>query len=237
MIFFVHFRVKQCSDENLHLIKRLKVLQTQNHDLVGQMKKLQLLLSRNTSKTAQPATCMMILLLSMALVALPNLKLNNSKDLQSIQNEELAQQNRRTLLFDFKDLSDDAEVDGELDSDGIPNEHDYVESSSYKYSAPASDLPYKRQRTLVDYELDNGNMEWELDKKNDSYEREAKNFQHARITISKNLFETNTEDDGILNDFLMMNKMNQTESLMDGPGEILQNSIINMAAHTNLQKN
>ena len=200
------------------------------------MKKLQLLLSRNTSKTAQPATCMMILLLSMALVALPNLKLNSSKDLQSIQNEDLAQQNRRTLLFDFKDLSDDAEVDGEFESDGIPNEHDYVESSSYKYAAPAADLPYKRQRTLVDYDIDNGNMEWELDKKNDSYEREAKNFQHARITISKNLFETN-DDDGILNDFLLTNEMNETKSLMDGPGEILQKSIINMAAHTNFQKN
>ncbi|KAJ9593429.1 hypothetical protein L9F63_015015 [Diploptera punctata] len=35
-------RVKQCTEENLHLVKRIKVLQTQNQSLATQLKKLQL---------------------------------------------------------------------------------------------------------------------------------------------------------------------------------------------------
>jgi len=75
---YVICRVKQCTEENLHLVKRIKALQTQNQTLATQLKKLQSILARGTAKTAQPATCLMVLLLSMALVMAPNLRLNQS---------------------------------------------------------------------------------------------------------------------------------------------------------------
>ena len=123
-------RVKQCSEENQHLIKRIKVLQNQNHDLLSKMKKLQTLLTKTTGKTAQPATCLMILLLSMALVALPNLKINKDINMSA---SELAtafgdQQNRRNLLFDLKSELEDLE--DPLMYNNIPNEHDYGEISN-----------------------------------------------------------------------------------------------------------
>ncbi|XP_069697342.1 cyclic AMP-responsive element-binding protein 3-like protein 1 [Periplaneta americana] len=71
-------RVKQCTEENLHLVKRIKALQTQNQTLATQLRKLQSVLARGTAKTAQPATCLMVLLLSMALVMAPNLRLNQN---------------------------------------------------------------------------------------------------------------------------------------------------------------
>jgi len=91
------YRVKQCTEENIHLVKRIKALQTQNQTLVTQLKKLQSVLARGTAKTAQPATCLMVLLLSMALVMAPNLRLNqsspsssdsqNDKDLSQSENK------------------------------------------------------------------------------------------------------------------------------------------------------
>ncbi|XP_035896500.1 uncharacterized protein LOC118505171 isoform X2 [Anopheles stephensi] len=146
-------RVKQCTEENQNLVKRIKILQSQNHDLVSQMKRIQSLLTKGTSKTTQPATCLMVLLISMALVAVPNLKLGNTATQQNIQdsiemselmqdpaNEKLqhVQQSRRALLFDTKHESTPAAIAGEeelLNFDElmssfnanalIANEHDY----------------------------------------------------------------------------------------------------------------
>ncbi|KAL0271832.1 UNVERIFIED_CONTAM: hypothetical protein PYX00_008802 [Menopon gallinae] len=73
-------RVKQCTEENLSLVKKIKFLQSQNQSLMAQLKKLQITLARSTTKTAQPATCLMVLLLSVALVMAPNLRLNQNSD-------------------------------------------------------------------------------------------------------------------------------------------------------------
>lgn len=163
-------RVKQCSEENHQLIKRIKVLQSQNHDLMSKMKKLQTLLTKSTGKTAQPATCLMILLLSMALVALPNVKLGkqNAKDLVTAFGEQQQQveQHRRNLLFDLKSELEDLEPDPLM---YIPNEHDYVENV-YKYvsqlsnDVPSSPPPAKRSKMLIDYDIDSMD-EWELQKR------------------------------------------------------------------------
>lgn len=115
-------RVKKCTQENQTLLKRIKILQTQNQSLASQMKKLQILLSKvGNNKTAQPATCLMVLLLSLALVALPNLKLG-----QSPQETELADvvqdtllQNRRNLLFDTKEKNIDDTLDEEMTLDAF----------------------------------------------------------------------------------------------------------------------
>lgn len=64
-------------------MKRIKALQSQNQSLTNQLKRLQGLLARSTAKTVQPATCLMVLLLSMALVMAPNMKLNKNNILGS----------------------------------------------------------------------------------------------------------------------------------------------------------
>jgi cyclic AMP-responsive element-binding protein 3 len=222
-------RVKQCSDENQHLMKRIKVLQTQNHDLMSKMKKLQTLLTKSTGKSAQPATCLMILLLSMALVAVPNLNLN--KD--TINAAELAtafgdQQNRRNLLFDLKSELEDLEPDDP--SMYIPNEHDYVENV-YKYvsqlssEASASPPPAKKMKMLVDYDIDSID-EWELKKRSGDGNIGIERLQKPKITVSKDLFDIGSQ------------RMNKTDVLnnLSESDRLLAQSIINLASAAALQK-
>ncbi|KAL6437155.1 hypothetical protein ACFW04_005022 [Cataglyphis niger] len=127
-------RVKQCTEENISLLKRIKVLQSQNQSLAGQLKRLQTLIQKG-NKSAQPATCLMVLLLSLALVALPNLRShsnNNNNDLtqKQEQSEKASLAGRsRTLLY-TKQLMDEElqqygeellqEVEGLLDHDYSP---------------------------------------------------------------------------------------------------------------------
>lgn len=82
-------RVKQCTEENMTLLKRIKALQTQNQSLAGQLKRLQALIQKG-NKSAQPATCLMVLLLSLALVAAPNLshRSNTSANELAIDQEQ-----------------------------------------------------------------------------------------------------------------------------------------------------
>ena len=227
-------RVKQCSEENQHLIKRIKVLQNQNHDLLSKMKKLQTLLTKSTGKSAQPATCLMILLLSMALVALPNLNLNkdtiNANDLATAIGD---QQNRRNLLFDLKSELEDLEPDEPLMY--IPNEHDYVENV-YKYvsqlSSEVSSLPppAKRAKMLVDYDIDSID-EWELKKRSGDGNNnvlDEKHFDKPKITVSKDLFEIGSKQ-------VTLNKTNALGGLSESD-RFLAQSIINLASAAALQK-
>uniref|UniRef100_A0A182SD48 BZIP domain-containing protein n=1 Tax=Anopheles maculatus TaxID=74869 RepID=A0A182SD48_9DIPT len=177
-------RVKQCTEENQNLVKRIKILQSQNHDLVSQMKRIQSLLTKGTSKTTQPATCLMVLLISMALVAVPNLKLGNTATQQNIQdsiemselmqepaNDKLqhVQQSRRALLFDTKDSTSAAAAtsEEELNFDElmssfnanalIANEHDYFsEADGRSGNEPPSAKRSKLMAptTLIDYDVD-----------------------------------------------------------------------------------
>lgn len=156
-------RVKKCSDENQTLVKRIKLLQNQNQNLMNQMKKMQMLLTKGTNKTAQPATCLMVLLLSMALIAAPNLRLGQnslSKDLEIPDGlmEENLLQNRRNLLFDNEDKFTNVDDDN-MSVDDIPsygnsfeaaNEHDYAE-----LTLPSSGKQQKHQsRLILDFEVD-----------------------------------------------------------------------------------
>lgn len=223
-------RVKQCSEENHQLIKRIKVLQSQNHDLMSKMKKLQNLLTKTTGKTAQPATCLMILLLSMALVAVPNLKLDkqsaiNAKDLVTAFGE---QQSRRNLLFDLKSELEDLEPDPLM---YIPNEHDYVENV-YKYVSQLSNdntspPPAKRSKMLIDYDIDSMN-EWELQKRS---HYDDSNYSDSISDISSNHdFELDTKH------HLGLNKLNKSDEALSESDRILVQNIINLAATAALQK-
>lgn len=92
---FTFFRVKQCTDENRELLKRLKVLQSQNESLATQLQRLRTVVARGVSgsgsgsRAAQPATCLMVLLLSLALVMVPNLRPGNN----SLEDQELTSAN------------------------------------------------------------------------------------------------------------------------------------------------
>uniref|UniRef100_A0A0C9RCM8 CREB3L4 protein n=1 Tax=Fopius arisanus TaxID=64838 RepID=A0A0C9RCM8_9HYME len=80
-------RVKQCTEENMTLLKRIKALQTQNQSLAGQLKRLQALIQKG-NKSAQPATCLMVLLLSLALVAVPNLRPHSNNNTSELAREQ-----------------------------------------------------------------------------------------------------------------------------------------------------
>ncbi|KAG5673836.1 hypothetical protein PVAND_003850 [Polypedilum vanderplanki] len=193
-------RVKQCSEENHILLKRIKVLQSQNYDLMSKMKKLQTLLTKSTGKTAQPATCLMILLLSMALVAVPNLKLGkqSAQDLVTAFGE---QQNRRNLLFDLKSELEDLESTNFMQTNFVPGEHDYIENV-YKYiesnDIPSSQPPEKRSKTLIDYDIDSMDK-WELQKRSHDdfvdmdYEMDTNETELLLQQIGKNFSTTDSQ--------------------------------------------
>lgn len=61
-------------------MKKIKFLQSQNQSLMTQLKKLQMTLARTSTKTAQPATCLMVIMLSVALVMAPNLRLTQNNE-------------------------------------------------------------------------------------------------------------------------------------------------------------
>ncbi|KAI5696058.1 hypothetical protein M8J75_007506 [Diaphorina citri] len=101
-------RVKKCTEENVNLLKRIKLLETRNHNLCSQLRKIQTLLStknklnsrlhnataNNTGATGatsgcsasnllnnnqvQSSTCLMVLCLSLALILAPNLQSGGS---------------------------------------------------------------------------------------------------------------------------------------------------------------
>lgn len=159
-------RVKQCTDENQTLIKRLKLLQSQHSNLSQQVKKLQAMLTKSGmtgtgNKTTQPATCLMVLLLSLALVAAPNLKLGqNSQETdlaEALQEQQL--QNRRTLLFDTNEQLGDALVDEEMNLDDIlafneVNEHDYANGVKTVAESMVGAKKSKRFGEFVDFDVD-----------------------------------------------------------------------------------
>lgn len=127
-------RVKQCTEENMTLLKRIKALQSQNQSLAGQLKRLQALIQKS-NKSAQPATCLMVLLLSLALVAVPNLRPHSNSNNELTKEQEQPEKmpplagRSRTLLY-TKQLKDEElqqygeellqEVEGLLDHDYSP---------------------------------------------------------------------------------------------------------------------
>lgn len=216
-------RVKQCTDENQTLLKRIKLLQTQNHNLMSQMKKLQSLLTKgNTGKSAQPATCLMVLLLSMALVAVPNLKLGQhtkeSEIVDALQDTITASQQSRSLLYDTKEHFSDVLADEELNYDDIMaatglSEHDYSSSSSSivdedifssgakyckSYGADGgygeSSLPIKKPKMLVDFDVDDVITTAHNEKKNQMFAEHATRFQENLKILQSSGFNIDDEN-------------------------------------------
>ncbi|KAE9536495.1 hypothetical protein AGLY_007284 [Aphis glycines] len=82
-------RVKQCSDDNNKLIRNVRSLQIENERLKAALKRLQNAISPGGT-TAQPATCLLVLMMSLALIAAPNLRptVTDEKDIMSIEGQE-----------------------------------------------------------------------------------------------------------------------------------------------------
>lgn len=85
----VYFRAKQFSDENSQLKKNLRTLQTENERLKAAMKRLQNAIAPGGT-TTQPGTCLMIFLMSVALLIAPSYRptVTEEKDLMSLEGQE-----------------------------------------------------------------------------------------------------------------------------------------------------
>ncbi|XP_073978375.1 cyclic-AMP response element binding protein A isoform X2 [Rhodnius prolixus] len=99
-------RVKQCSAENANLIKRVRALQCENQNLSAQLRRLQAVIAKSSATTnqqqpaggqqqsqqigqqTQPATCLMVLVLSLALIMAPNMRSNNSTRNGAVQQQQ-----------------------------------------------------------------------------------------------------------------------------------------------------
>lgn len=195
-------RVKQCTEENQTLLKRIKLLQSQNQNLVSQMKKLQTLLSKGTNKTAQPTTCLMVLLLSLALVAAPNLKLGqNAKDTELAEAvQETILQNRRNLLFNMKEQNNDLEED--VNDFPLSNEmnveRDYLQELE---SCKGNDSNGEPLCKKIKADFDSENQNWynvndihEIQRKSQLlFSDVAKTFQETMKSAQTSGFNINTE--------------------------------------------
>ncbi|KAK6631434.1 hypothetical protein RUM44_005961 [Polyplax serrata] len=130
-------RVKQCTEENLSLMKKIKILQSQNQSLMTQLKKLQLTLAKTTTKTAQPATCLMVIMLSVALIMAPSLRItqNNENEMgdQEVSDNTVQPVAGRTRSLLSKATPQDAVNDEE-------NKH--VHEMQYDHPTASFNSPY-----------------------------------------------------------------------------------------------
>ncbi|XP_033210547.1 uncharacterized protein LOC117168817 [Belonocnema kinseyi] len=146
-------RVKKCTEENVTLLKRIKTLQSQNQSLAGQLKRLQALIQKG-NKSAQPATCLMVFLLSLALVAVPNLRPHSNVSSNELIQEQKQQEKMppvagrsRSLLYTKQLMEEELQQYGEdllQEVEGLMD-HDYSPIQMPTYNKPRFDteLPLK----------------------------------------------------------------------------------------------
>lgn len=77
-------RVKLCTAQNAQLQKKVELLEKQNGSLLLQLKRLQTLVANSSGRNAQTSTCVMVLLLSFALLLFPNLRTNSGDNIDLI---------------------------------------------------------------------------------------------------------------------------------------------------------
>lgn len=70
-------------------MKNVRALQTENERLKAALKRLQGAITPSGT-TAQPATCLLVLMMSLALIAAPNLRptVTDEKDVMSIEGQD-----------------------------------------------------------------------------------------------------------------------------------------------------
>ncbi|XP_063539785.1 uncharacterized protein LOC134748883 isoform X2 [Cydia strobilella] len=212
-------RVKQCTAENQTLIRRLKILQSQNQSLSTQLKRLQNVLTGATTAggKAQPATCLLVLLLSVALVALPSLRDDvrpppapahpHPHPPAAPPAPQLPAQRARALLQHTKMVLDEAVIDdGEFNMDELitfnrHSDHDYQITKAEIPTLPGGyhDLPIdedwppnlKKRMKTIHFDYDDGHDYLPPIVKEENYENAYK--IEAKIDeIEDNAFFTNT---------------------------------------------
>ncbi|KAK6180239.1 hypothetical protein SNE40_012429 [Patella caerulea] len=100
-------RVKLCTVENSQLQKKIENLEKQNISMMSQLKKLQALITSKT-KPAQTTTCIMVLLLSFALLVVPNFSPLGSRSLSSEHPKSIVMPGKsRSLLFNSESEATD----------------------------------------------------------------------------------------------------------------------------------
>ncbi|XP_013169907.1 PREDICTED: uncharacterized protein LOC106119457 isoform X2 [Papilio xuthus] len=213
-------RVKQCTAENQTLMRRIKLLQSQNQTLSAQLKRLQSVLtgvSTNTSsKTAQPATCLLVLLLSVALVALPSVRdeLRPRNDQPAAAHAHAHAHSHaitRALLSATNKMHLEETVvdDGEVNMDELltfnrpPLDHDYQLVKSFESKLPGGyrDLPIdedwppnlKKRMKKLEFDYEDGKDYLSIVKE-DNYE----NFRKIDTKLEPKMF-----DIGVINDALL----------------------------------
>ncbi|XP_050436988.1 cyclic AMP response element-binding protein A-like [Adelges cooleyi] len=165
-------RVKQCSDENSQLMKNVRALQTENERLKAALKRLQNVIAPGGT-TAQPATCLLVLMMSLALIAAPNLRssVSDEKDLLSIEGQETSSAvsgRSRNLLFsksgtplstDLKEMlalvANGSSADGQRD----PIMAELGELLDFKRLSSKKDHDYSRT-TMEDYYVPESDDSW-----------------------------------------------------------------------------
>lgn len=203
-------RVRKCTDENQTLLKRIKLLQSQNQNLMNQMKKMQTLLTKGGNKSVQPATCLMVLLMSMALIAAPNMKFKqDSSEVAQIEEEiNVNQQTRRSLLFDsrekFNDAISDEEMGAEFDlfSEKV-EEHNYAGVS-------LTDTDMKIATLINDFDVDDTN--WTQQTTDNEYGSE-------KMIMIENGYDANSMDAARFNGMVTTHAVKSPRNLSDSPSD------------------
>ncbi|KAJ0175104.1 hypothetical protein K1T71_009245 [Dendrolimus kikuchii] len=216
-------RVKQCTAENQTLIRRIKILQSQNQTLTAQLKRLQNVLTGVTTatsgKSAQPATCLLVLLLSVALVALPSMRDEIRPRNGDQSTHATSPAVTRALLSATNKIALDETVidDGEFNMDELitfnrpHSDHDYqvVKNLETHKSLPNGyvDLPIDedwppnlKKRMKLQFDLEDGNDYFPPIVKEENYENyhkietkplenEIEFFTNTLISTSRKLGE------------------------------------------------
>ncbi|CAH2087450.1 unnamed protein product [Euphydryas editha] len=214
-------RVKQCTAENQTLIRRIKILQSQNQSLTQQLKKLQSVLTGASSGSgkAQPATCLLVLLLSVALVALPSVRERRLAPPAPAHPHPAAHPHppapaplaiTRALLSATSKMALDETVidDGEFNMDELitfnraNSDHDYQVVKSLETKLPGGyvdlpideDWPPNKKRMKMDFDYDDGKDYLPPIVKEENYENSYKSTSKIEDNEIKfdNDFLTNT---------------------------------------------
>ncbi|XP_055939262.1 cyclic AMP-responsive element-binding protein 3-like protein 4 [Argiope bruennichi] len=157
-------RVKLCTSENVRLQKKVQTLESQQKSLLDQIKQLQSIIANSTGKQVQTSTCLMVLIVSFALLLLPSLFPNSlqSKLMSPVKNEAPPGSSR--VLLSSQDMeSNNVEVKGNgehinksQDYTIIPRKPEFLEEAHppmFKGFEEPDLNPPKRFRVSPKYEI------------------------------------------------------------------------------------
>lgn len=91
-------RVKMCTQENQRLAKQVESLEKKNMSLLEQLKAVQNLLTNKGRGPVQASTCVVVLLLSFALLVMPNISLFGKDLKSSLTSDSGIKSNSRSLM-------------------------------------------------------------------------------------------------------------------------------------------